>query len=248
MPQRSDADSTDHANPPAAEPARAGDGHGVAPIGHREPGEPGQGGGHRLPTDTENGMLLVISGPSGVGKTTITRAIERSIPDATFSVSATTRPKTDADVDGVDYHFLDAGEFERRVAQHAFLEHAVYAGNRYGTLRAPVEAQLERGRLVILEIDVQGAQSVKAQRPDAFGVFILPPSEDELLRRLRARKRESEETIQRRFAEAKREIETARAGDAYDAFITNDDLDRAITEALETVMRERAKRTRAVTD
>ena len=195
---------------------------------------------HRLPTDTENGMLLVISGPSGAGKTTITRAIERSIPDATFSVSATTRPKTDADVEGVDYNFFSVEEFERLVEQDAFLEHATYAGNMYGTLRAPVEAQLERGRLVILEIDVQGAQIVKEKLPQAFAVFILPPSEEELLSRLRARKRESEEIIQRRFAVARKEIEEAKTCGAYDAFVTNDVLERAIEEAMGLVTRRRS--------
>ncbi len=197
---------------------------------------------HRLPSDTDNGLLLVISGPSGVGKTTITRAVERSIPDATFSISATTRPKTDADVDGVDYHFLTSEQFTDRIAKDEFLEHAVYAGNCYGTLRAPVEAQLERGRLVILEIDVQGAEQVKSKRPDAFGVFILPPSEDELLERLRARKREDESVIQRRFAAAREEIARAKNNGAYDAFITNDNLDRAIEEALIVIRTERERR------
>ncbi|MEO1129792.1 MAG: guanylate kinase [Planctomycetota bacterium] len=200
---------------------------------------------HRLPTDTTNGMLLVISGPSGVGKTTITRAIERSIPDAVFSVSATTRPKTDADVEGVDYQFLSAEQFERRVAANEFLEHAVYAGNNYGTLRAPVDAQLERGRLVILEIDVEGAKNVKRQIPGAFAMFILPPGEDTLLQRLRARKREAEDVIQRRFDIATREIAEARTCNAYDAFIVNDDLEKAIDEALTLVRTEREKRARA---
>ncbi|GAB4518401.1 MAG: guanylate kinase [Phycisphaerales bacterium] len=195
---------------------------------------------HRLPTDTENGMLLVISGPSGVGKTTITRAIERSIPDATFSVSATTRPKTDADVEGVDYTFLSVERFEQLVEEDAFLEHATYAGNYYGTLRAPVEAQLERGRLVILEIDVQGAQIVKEKMPQAFAIFIEPPSEEELLNRLRARKRESEEIIQRRFAVARREIEQAKSCGAYDEFVVNDDLERAIQEAMGLVTERRS--------
>ncbi len=197
---------------------------------------------HRLPSDTDNGLLLVISGPSGVGKTTITRAVERSIPDAVFSISATTRPKTDADVDGVDYHFLTSQQFTDRIAADEFLEHAVYAGNCYGTLRAPVEAQLERGRLVILEIDVQGAEQIKAKKPDSFGLFILPPSEDELLERLRARKREDESVIQRRFAAAREEIARAKNNGAYDAFIINDDLDRAIGEALTVIRAERERR------
>ena len=197
---------------------------------------------HRLPTDTDNGMLLVISGPSGVGKTTITRAIERSIPDAVFSVSATTRPRTEVDVDGVDYQFMTVDEFNERIDRDEFLEHAVYAGNHYGTLRAPVDAQLERGRLVILEIDVQGAEQIKATMPEAFAMFIKPPSPETLLERLRSRKRESEEIIQRRFQLAQQEIARAESSGAYDTFIVNDDLDTAINTALDTV---RTQRTRA---
>ncbi|MDX2115638.1 MAG: guanylate kinase [Planctomycetota bacterium] len=199
---------------------------------------------HRLATDTDDGMLLVISGPSGVGKTTITRAVERSIPDAVFSVSATTRPRTDADVEGVDYHFLTVDDFLRREAAGEFLETAVYAGNRYGTLRAPVQAQLERGRLMILEIDVQGAKQVKAKVPAAFSLFVLPPGEDALLERLRARKREPEEVIQRRFRLAQEEIAEAHRCGVYDAFIVNDRLDRAIDEALALVRHARARRRR----
>jgi len=197
---------------------------------------------HRLPTDTDDGMLLVISGPSGVGKTTITRSIERSIPGAVFSVSATTRPKTDADAEGIDYHFVTDAEFDRLVAQGAFLEWANVFGRRYGTLRAWVEEQLARGRLVILEIDVEGAENVKRQIPDAYGIFIEPPSEEALLERLRARRRESEDVIQRRFAEARREIAQARAGKVYDAFIVNHVLEEAIEAALSMVRAELARR------
>lgn len=199
---------------------------------------------HRLPTDTDNGMLLVISGPSGVGKTTITRAVERTIEDAVFSVSATTRAKTDADVEGVDYQFVSEAEFDRRERAGEFLETAVYAGNKYGTLRAPVEAQLARGRLMILEIDVQGAKQVKSRMPDAYCMFVLPPGEDVLLERLRARKRDSEEAILRRFTLAKQEIAEARRCGVYDTFIVNDALDRAIAEALESVRAARARRMR----
>lgn len=136
-----------------------------------------------FPTDTPDGMLLIISGPSGVGKTSITRGVERSIADSVFSVSATTRPKTDADVEGVDYHFVTDAEFERMRAAREFLESAEVFGRKYGTPRRWVEEQLARGRLVILEIDVQGARQVKGAMPEAFGLFVLPPSEDALLER-----------------------------------------------------------------
>ncbi len=196
----------------------------------------------RLPTDTDDGMLLVISGPSGVGKTTITRGVERSIADSVFSVSVTTRPKTEADVEGVDYHFVSHDEFEALKAAGELLESAMVFGNGYATPRAWVEEQLGRGRLVILEIDVAGAMQVKQSMPDMFGVFILPPSEEALLERLRARKREPEEVIARRFAEARREIAEARESGAYDLFIVNDELDRAIHEAVDVVKQERERR------
>lgn len=201
-------------------------GAGMAPGPAHRPDE------HRLPTDTDDGLLLVISGPSGVGKTTITRAVERAIPGAVFSVSVTTRQKTQSDVEGVDYHFLTDGEFDLLVAADELLEWAEVFGRRYGTPRKWVDEQLRRGRLVILEIDVKGARQVKGRMPGAFGMFILPPSEEVLLQRLRARRRDTEEAIGRRFAEAKREIEEAKACGAYDAFVVNDDLERAIEEAV----------------
>ncbi len=193
---------------------------------------PPETGHPRLPTDTDNGLLLIISGPSGVGKTTITRGVERSIAGSVFSVSCTTRAKTEADVEGVDYHFIDHDEFQELIDKDAFLEWADVFGKRYGTRRKWVDEQLARGRLVILEIDVEGAKQVKAKMPDAFGIFILPPSEEELLRRLQNRKRESEELIQKRFAEAQHEIREAKACDVYDQFIINEDLEAAIEEAI----------------
>lgn len=198
----------------------------------------------RLPTDTDEGMLLIISGPSGVGKTTITRAVERSIPGAVFSVSATTRAKRATDTEGVDYHFVSDAEFDRMIKADEFLEWVNLFGKKYGTPRAWVQEQLARGRLVILEIDVVGAIKVKRQVPDAFGVFVLPPSEECLLERLRARKREGEEEIQRRFAEAKREIEQAKASapPVYDLFIINDTLELAIQQAIAGVNGEMQRR------
>jgi len=204
---------------------------------HGAPAEP-----PRLPTDTDDGLLVIFSGPSGVGKTTITRGVERRVPDAVFSVSATTRAKTDADVDGVDYRFIDDAEFDAMIERDEFLEWAGVFGKRYGTPMPWVDEQLRRGRVVILEIDVEGAKQVKARRPEAAAIFILPPSPGELLDRLRSRKREDEAAIQKRFAEAQREIAEAEACGAYDHFIVNEALDAAIDEAAETVERERAKR------
>lgn len=197
---------------------------------------------NRLPTDTDNGLLLIISGPSGVGKTTITRGVERSIPGAVFSVSATTRAKTPVDVEGVDYHFVSDEDFERMKAAGEFLESAGIYGKKYGTPRGPVDEQLRRGRLVILEIDVQGAVQVKQRMPAAFGVYILPPSDDELLRRLQDRKREDAAKIRHRFNAAKEEIAAAKACGVYDVFLVNDNLDSTINAAVERVMQERARR------
>lgn len=199
---------------------------------------------HRLATDTDDGMLLIISGPSGVGKTTITRGVERSIPDAVFSVSCTTRPCSGIDVEGVDYHFVSDEEFERMKAAGQFLETAGIYGKKYGTPRLFVEEQLRRGRMVILEIDVQGAINVKRQIPDAFALFVLPPSEAALLERLRSRKREDEATIQRRFAAARQEIEAAKASGVYNVFLTNEKVEQCIEQAIELVKAERARRRR----
>jgi guanylate kinase len=187
----------------------------------------------------KRGLLLVISGPSGVGKTTITHEVERRL-GGVFSVSVTTRPKTHADVEGRDYFFLSQDEFERRRDAGDLLECATVFGRySYGTPRQPVTEHLAAGRLVILEIDVQGALQVKSKMPEAFMIFVLPPSDEELLRRLRGRGRDSEEAIQRRFLEAKREIEVARSSGKYDAFIVNDDLKHAIDLASELVEKRR---------
>lgn len=190
---------------------------------------------------TDNpGMLLIISGPSGVGKTTITRAVERAIPESIFSVSVTTRPMTAADREGVDYFFIDDARFERMVDRGELLEHANVFGKKYGTPSARVDHELSQGKIVILEIDVHGAEQVKAKRPEAFALFIEPPSEAVLLERLRARQREDEATIQRRFAEAKREISRAKNGGVYDAFLVNNELNQAIGEAVQVVNQARA--------
>ena len=156
-----------------------------------------------------------------------------------FSVSYTTRAKTEADTEGVDYHFISDERFEELEQENAFLESADVFGKKYGTRKRWVDEQLARGRLVILEIDVLGAQQVKTAMPDAFAMFILPPSEEELLNRLQNRKRESEEQIQKRFAEAKREIAFAKESDVYDTFVINEDVDRAIAEAIEKVAQAR---------
>lgn len=180
------------------------------------------------------GVLVIISGPSGVGKTTIARELERQL-GGEFSVSMTTRPKTKADREGVDYFFVNKQEFERVRDGGGLLEWARVFDHEYGTPREPVERAMEEGRLMILEIDVQGAVQVKEAIKEAFALFILPPSEASLLERLRGRKRDDEQVIQRRFAKAQDEIAKAKASGVYDVFLVNEDLGRAIGESVELV-------------
>ncbi|HHN78376.1 MAG TPA: guanylate kinase [Phycisphaerales bacterium] len=186
-----------------------------------------------------SGLLAIVSGPSGVGKTTITRAVVDRIDDAELSVSATTRPIRPGETEGVDYFFKAPEQFDEMVRRGELLEWADVFGNRYGTPVAWVNERLAAGRVVVLEIDVQGAVQVKRNRPDAFGVFILPPNEEALLDRLRRRAREGEDVIQRRFAEAKREIADAHASGAYDVFIVNDNLESAIDQAVRALQSRR---------
>lgn len=188
------------------------------------------------PIDVSEGFLLIISGPSGVGKSTLTNALLENL-DADLSVSMTTRPRSKSDIDGEHYHFVEAAAFEQSIVDQQFLEHAVYNGNYYGTPRKYVQEKLDRGRVVILEIDVEGARQIKSVMPDSYAIFIKPPSEVALIDRLRGRQREDEETIQKRFSLAKKEIAFAESTDVYDAFLVNDDFDRAVAEIEKLVKR-----------
>jgi len=185
-----------------------------------------------MPTTRTQGALIVISGPSGVGKTTIVHRVQEEL-NAVFSVSATTRPKSDREADGVDYYFITPDQFEEMVQSGAFLEHAdVFHCHRYGTLKEPVEDVLADGKLMLLDIDVQGGMQVHKNMPESLRFFILPPSEEELFRRLTARGRDDADSIERRFSEAKQEINFARESGAYDFFIVNDTLDLAVAETV----------------
>ncbi|MEY2715336.1 MAG: Guanylate kinase [Planctomycetota bacterium] len=189
---------------------------------------------------TPNGLLLVVSGPSGVGKTTIVHEVIRRL-GGEFSVSATTRARSERERDGVDYHFVDQATFQKWIDAGRFLEYAqVFGRSWYGTLQDQVEHALGEGKLIVLDIDVQGAKNVKQKMPRAFTVFVMPPSEDTLLKRLHARGREDEAAIQRRFAEAKTEIDFAKTSGVYDAFVVNDDLEIAIDQLCDLVRVRRA--------
>ena len=191
-------------------------------------------------SEHEQGLLVVISGPSGVGKTTIVHRVKDAF-NAVFSVSATTRRKSNAETDGVDYFFITPEEFDVRIKNKDFLEHAeVFGCHRYGTLRDPVETTLGEGNIMLLDIDVQGGIQVRENMPESVRVFILPPSEEELLRRLEARGRDDKDSIQQRFSEAKREIKLAQESGAYEYFIVNDDLELAIAETTAIVQNIRS--------
>lgn len=184
------------------------------------------------------GLLVVFSGPSGVGKSTIAHAVEQRL-GGVFSVSMTTRKQTAKDRAGVDYHFVDRATFDRAVAEGQLLEWAEVFGNFYGTPRRPVEEHIAAGRLVILEIDVEGAIQIRANHPEALMVFIMPPTIETLLQRLRDRGRDDEPTIQKRFAQHKREIERAQGSGVYDAFIVNQTLEEAIGDAIDLIKKRR---------
>ena len=153
--------------------------------------------------------LTVLSGPSGVGKSTVVAELNRSSPQIWISVSATTRKPRPGEVNGREYHFVDDSEFDRLVASGAFLEWARFAGNRYGTPRAALNEKLEAGVCCLLEIDVAGARQVRRAAPDARLVFLAPPSWDELVRRLTGRGTEPPEVLARRLEAAREELEAA---------------------------------------
>src|SRR3954447_16608523 len=168
--------------------------------------------------------VLVVTGPSGVGKGTLIRRLLEERPDYRLSVSATTRTPRPGEEHGRDYHFLTQQEFERRLAAGDFLEHALYAGNHYGTLKEEVE---RAGGNLVLEIEVEGARQVRKALPEATQVFIAPPSDDALRERLVGRMTDTPEAIDRRLARAKEEL---AARQEFKRVIVNDDLDRAVHE------------------
>lgn len=176
--------------------------------------------------------VFVITGPSGVGKGTLIRGLLERVPGLELSVSATTRPPRRGEEDGVDYHFLTAADFDRRVAAGEFLEHASYSGRRYGTLRAEVERRLRGARGVVLEIELQGARQVRDALPEAYQIFIAPPSVDALRARLVGRGTDDAAQVAERLRTAGDELE---AQDEFDAKVCNDRLESAVAELARTV-------------
>jgi guanylate kinase len=190
------------------------------------------------------GLMLVLSSPSGAGKTTISRRLLGIEPDLVLSISATTRPMRPGEKDGVDYHFVDQASFDRMVAEHAFLEHAKVFDHQYGTPRKPVEQSLAAGRDVLFDIDWQGTQQLgDSAGDDLVSVFILPPSVAALEQRLKTRAQDSAEVVARRMAKAADEMSH---WDAYDYIIVNDDLEVSIQRVRAILLAERLKRRRQV--
>jgi guanylate kinase len=170
-------------------------------------------------------FLLVLSSPSGGGKTTIARRLLERREDVGYSISATTRPRRTGEEHGRDYWFLDPAEFDRRVAAGDFVEHAAYNGKQYGTLRSEVERLFKAGKNVVLDIEVAGARQVRQRYPEAVLVFVLPPTGAELVRRLKARQTEGPAALKRRMEIANEEL---AAVPEYDYVVVNDELDRAV--------------------
>ncbi len=197
-----------------------------------------------MPRISRRGLMLVLSSPSGAGKTAISRAILDGDAAVTLSVSATTRPQRPGEVDGVDYVFVDDAGFAQMVADNAFLEHATVFGHSYGTPREPVEAALAAGRDVLFDVDWQGAQQLaQAARDDLVNIFILPPSTAELARRLEARAQDPPDVVAARMAQAAGEMSHWAE---YDYVIVNDDLEESAASVRAILHAERLRRTRRV--
>lgn len=186
----------------------------------------------------ERGLLIVVSGPSGAGKGTICKRLVELCPDIVVSVSVTTRKPRAGETDGKDYFFISREKFEEMIENDEFIEYAEVYGNYYGTPRKYVEVNLEKGRDVLLEIDIQGALQVKEKFQEGVFVFILPPSMEELKNRIISRGTESEKEILRRFEAAYKEINYVSR---YNYFIINDEVDRAVEKLRAIIIAEKCR-------
>ena len=189
---------------------------------------------------TRRGQLIVISGPSGVGKDTVIKHLLELDPNLRYSVSYTTRKPRPGEVDGVNYHFVGRDEFERLVREGAFLEHATYDGNLYGTPFAQLADERAAGHDIVLKIDVQGAEQVRNRAPDSLRIFLAPPSMDELLRRRTERHSEGAREGESRQRIAQAEMALASH---FDHVVVNEDLDRTVGEVLSIIRAARGRQT-----
>jgi guanylate kinase len=188
----------------------------------------------------ERGLLIVISGPSGVGKDTLIKRLLELDPNLRYSVSCTTRAPRPGEADGVDYSFVSRERFQDLIDEGAFLEHATYNGNQYGTLAERVERERTAGHDVVLKIEVKGAEQVRAKVPDGIFIFVAPPSVDELVKRQIKRNTETSQDMEARRRIATREMEYAAR---YDHVVINDDLGRAVAEILAIIRAARSSQT-----
>ena len=184
------------------------------------------------------GKTFIICGPSGVGKGTVVARLLASDPTLYFSVSATTRAPRNGEVDGVHYHFLSREQFQQWIAEDAFLEHAEFVGNYYGTPKKYVDEAMERGRDVLLDIEIQGAEQVHRQRPEVVRIYVAPPSWAELERRLIGRGTEDMEKVRSRLERGKQEF---AAASSFDYFVINDTVDNAVTEIRAIMLAEHCR-------
>ncbi|MFH1110644.1 MAG: guanylate kinase [Planctomycetota bacterium] len=187
------------------------------------------------------GCLIVISGPSGAGKTSICKALLEQVPGTVWSVSVTTRPPRPGEVNGHSYQFVSKEEFEAKQAAGELLESAEYIGHRYGTPRRPVEEALAAGRNVVMEIDVQGGMQVAKKMPESVRIFVLPPNMDSLRARLEGRRTEAAAQLARRLTEADGEIAIARDSGCYDHFVVNDVLETTVEQVRRIIEEEHTK-------
>ena len=190
-------------------------------------------------TLTARGCLIVISGPSGAGKTSICKALLEELPDTVWSVSVTTRPPRPGEVNGDSYQFVSRKDFEAKQAAGELLECAEYIGHHYGTPRQPVEKALAAGRNVVMEIDVQGGMQVAEKMPDSVRIFVLPPNMESLRARLEGRRTEAAEQLAKRLAEADGEIAIARDSGCYSHFVVNDVLETTVEQVKRIIEEER---------
>ncbi len=185
------------------------------------------------------GRLIVISGPSGTGKTSICKGLLARLAGSRWSVSATTRPIRPGDVAGESYEFISPEEFARRRDAGEFLETAEYCGHWYGTPRRAIQEAVEAGHDIVLEIDVQGGRQIAESKPDSIRIFVLPPNMESLRARLEGRKSEAEAQLRKRLAEADGEIAFARDSGVYRHFVVNDELDSTIDEVIRIIRSEK---------